>query len=204
MSKQKTANKILAENPTENAVYITQDGQAFISRNKANNHSQSRKFDKDPEVFFREGFEPQDETELEATLENAVTENESLKTVVERVVRATDLSEDVEEIDGDTPEAVVKVLQLREELATAQERAVKAESELKTRKDDNEKLVEGLEKAINEKSALDNDLKVLRTENETLGKEKIAISKELNALKEVEVKTDQATEPKKPTSKKTK
>lgn len=116
MKNQKLANHILAKNPEAEVVYITEDGQAFLTKLKAQNHSNYRKFKKEPEAFFREGFEPKDETELEQALEAAVTKTEEQATLLERISTACDLETPAEEVTDATPEPLVKVLELREVL----------------------------------------------------------------------------------------
>ena len=134
MKNQKLANKILAENPKENAVYITEDGQAFFSRIKANNHTASRKFEKDPEVFFRKGFEPTDEKELETSLADALEKLKNAEHFILDIVEASDLEKEPKAIDPETPDVVAQILQLRESLKEVQAESIKLANELEQAK----------------------------------------------------------------------
>ena len=72
---KKKAAKILAANPTQKEVFITADGQAFFEKPKAVYHCRHKGIEQEPEVFFRDGYTPEAETDVQALLE---TENESL------------------------------------------------------------------------------------------------------------------------------
>jgi len=49
---KKTANGILADNPEENVVFMTEDGQGFFDLLKATNHANKNEFS-EPEAFYR-------------------------------------------------------------------------------------------------------------------------------------------------------
>lgn len=128
MKNQKLANSILNDNPENSVVYITEDQQPFLSLDKANNHTAIRSLEKSPKAFFRQGFEPEDNSDMEAALEKAVIRNEELETVREQMLRAANLKDTPFEVDGETPNEVAAIVELRELL----ERSVKERDAFKT------------------------------------------------------------------------
>lgn len=120
---QKRADQILKDHPKENTVFITEDGQPFFLENKAKNHAKANDMD-DPEVFFREGTAPENDKELEEALLEAENHIAVQQNVIDQVKQSADLDGDPVEVDNDTDEVVVQVVQLRENYE-----AIKAELE---------------------------------------------------------------------------
>ncbi|WP_348814069.1 hypothetical protein [Flavobacterium maritimum] len=110
---KKLANKILQENPEENVVYMTEDGQAFFNPIQANNHANKNEF-AEPESFFREGFEPEDIKAIEEQLVFAMEENETLITIVGEIEQAVDFTKEAPEVTQESNPVVAAVVQLRE------------------------------------------------------------------------------------------
>ena len=52
---KKLASKIFEANPKENKLYIVEDGTPFFLIEKAVAYSDKKKFEKEPEFFFRDG-----------------------------------------------------------------------------------------------------------------------------------------------------
>jgi hypothetical protein len=119
-NSKKIADEILKDYPKCNKVIVTEDGQAFFVDLDATRHHQRNGFKKEPEVFFREGFEPEDTKELEEDLQITKEANATLGDAIKLVILATDLEADAPEVDGQTPEVVAKVVGLREKLETSQ------------------------------------------------------------------------------------
>lgn len=119
-NSKKIANEILKDYPESNKVIVTEDGQAFFVDLDATRHHQRNGFKKEPKVFFREGFEPEDTKELEEDLQITKEANATLGDAIKLVILATDLEADAPEVDGQTPEVVAKVVGLREKLETSQ------------------------------------------------------------------------------------
>ena len=120
-NSKKIADEILKNYPEQNKVIVTQDGQAFFSDLDASHHQKRNGFDSEPEVFFREGFEPEDTKELEEDLWLTKQANETLADAIKEVILATDLEAKLPyEVNGQTPEVVAKVVLLREKLESSQ------------------------------------------------------------------------------------
>ncbi|MEO2080610.1 MAG: hypothetical protein ABGW88_13700 [Leeuwenhoekiella sp.] len=146
--QQKLADEILANHPDQNVVYITEDNQPFFSPIKAKNHAAYRKHDKEPKAFFREGSEPEDETELQAKYEKVQSRNTIVEAVLEAIGNAANLEIPAEEITPETPQEVVAVLELREEFEEANLKANQLET--------------ALNKANEAKAAVEAELKKLK------------------------------------------
>lgn len=110
---KKTAENLLKENPSENAVHMTEDGQGFFSELRAKNHARNRGL-KTPETFFREGHEPEDVQELEAELQTAKERVAELETVLGQIAKTANLEEQPVKINAKTAAETVAVVQLRE------------------------------------------------------------------------------------------
>ncbi len=113
---QKTAEALLKGSPEETQVYITEDGQPFFCKAYAERHHRDKGFEKDIEVFFREGFEPEDEEDLQKALELRTAEKEELDEILASVDAVADLEQDYEPVEQDTHETVTAVIALRERL----------------------------------------------------------------------------------------
>lgn len=115
MDAQKIANQVLKEYPGQNEVHITSDGQAFFNEIDARNHS-TRNGLENTEVFFREGFEPEDTKGLEETLQAAQDEAHQYKTVVDEIEKALNATE-IPKVDQSTNTTVAAVIGVLEEKA---------------------------------------------------------------------------------------
>lgn len=116
---KKIANGILADNPEENVVFMTEDGQGFFDPIKANNHANKNEFS-EPEAFYREGYEPEDVRALEEQLGFAQEENETLTVVMAQIEQAVDFTQEAPEVTQETNSVVAAVVQLREKTISLQ------------------------------------------------------------------------------------
>ncbi|MDI5894395.1 hypothetical protein [Flavobacterium algoritolerans] len=110
---KKFANKILQDNPEENVVYMTEDGQCFFDKIKADNHADKNEFP-EPESFFREGFEPEDTKALEEELALVKEDNETITAVLAEIEQAVDFTKEAPEVTQESDPVVAAVVQLRE------------------------------------------------------------------------------------------
>lgn len=145
---QKKADNILAEHPEESKVIIVENGQCFFNEQAAQNYHDTMKFEKDLEVFFRDGIEPEDDSDLAEAYEKVQQENGDLKELIEKIREALS-SEETITVDMDTPEEVTNIVQLREALdaeieannnlqenLSALKEAVKTDQETEKKKED--------------------------------------------------------------------
>lgn len=185
---KKIANKILQENPEENVVYMTDDGQAFFNETQANNHASKNEFS-EPESFFREGFEPEDTKALEEELALVKEDNETITAVLAEIEQAVDFTQEAPEVTQDSDPVVAAVVQLREKhegsislldkviLALVEQEAVvdeKAEPVIV----EIMKLRVSLLSAQAEKETLTNSLSIVQSELDTLKATNIAVVEE--------------------------
>lgn len=127
---QEKANALFEKYPTENKVFITENGQCFFEEQAAKEYHTKKWFDKDPETFFREGFEDEDDTDLQEALHTAKLEVSELSAVIEEIVGVADLDQDYEPANFDTNETVTAVIKLREKYAAKDEQLIEANIEL--------------------------------------------------------------------------
>lgn len=113
LKMKKIANGILADNPEENAVFMTEDGQGFFDPIKANNHANKNELS-EPEAFYREGYEPEDVRALEEQLGFAQEENETLTGIIVQIEQAVDFTQEAPEVTQESNSVVAAVVQLRE------------------------------------------------------------------------------------------
>ena len=189
MKNTKLAKKILAENTDQEAVYITEDGQAFFSKNKAVNHCYNRKFEEEPEAFFREGFEPQDDKDLQEAFTELYEKTEVQDQILARVNAALDMSQEAEEITDDTPDMLAGILAMREQV--------------EKQNDDYAEAIKEKDLAVKKISELESDLKKANKDLDSSNKEAEKLSAELSKLKETPVVATEEKATKK-TTKKTK
>lgn len=114
MKNQNLATQILADNPGQNSVYITEDSQAFFNEIDAVNHSKRNDFKNKPEVFFREGFEPEDTKTLQEAHDAAVEKIATLEETLKLIVQAVNLEDAAPEVTSETEDVVAKVVGLRQ------------------------------------------------------------------------------------------
>lgn len=163
--KQK-ADKLLKDNPSEKAVFITEDGQAFFSENLAGNHARTRKL----EVFpFYQGGVPVDE-DLEALLQE-YQENERAYQENERKVSSLARMEEGVELGDEEDPVVMDVAKLR---------AIYEESETKLQDTvaENTELSKELDAAKKQADELSAKLAASEKETERLNKELAKLKKE--------------------------
>lgn len=112
---QDKANRILLNHPEEKKVIIVENGQCFFNEADAQNYHHNMKFESEPQTFFREGGDNNDDLDLEEAYEKVLQENEALKHLVEQINEALS-SEETVTVDAHTPEEVANIVQLREAL----------------------------------------------------------------------------------------
>jgi chromosome segregation ATPase len=182
---KKLANKILLDNPDENRVFITEDGQAFFDEIQANNHAVKNEFS-EPEVFFREGFEPEDTKVLEEELAQVKEDNETLTEVLDDIQKAVDFTQDAPEVTQESNIVVAAVVQLREKhqgaIALIDKVIISLEAEEAVIDEKAEpiiieimKLRVSLKTAQLEKETLTNSLSVVQSELDTLKASQITV-----------------------------
>lgn len=218
---KKIANGILADNPEENAVFMTEDGQGFFDKIKATNHANKNDFS-EPQAFYGNGFEPDDNLALDEQLGFAQEENEAFRVVLGQVTQAVDYAQEAPEVTQESNEVVAAVVQLREKhqgavnlfdqiidaLVTDEiivdEKAepvvveiMKIRSSLQTATVEKETLVESLKNATTENTDLAASLKTVSEEKEALAESLIKVQSELDTLKAaaVEVKEEKTEIP---------
>lgn len=184
MSKlKKIADEILKDHPGENKVIITQDGQGFFNELAATQHHKRNSFKNEPEVFFREGFVPEDTKELEEDLLQTKETNANLEFAIKQVIDAADLDAEDPEVNGQTLQVVAVVVELREKL----------QSSIATLKE--------VAESVNRVCDLENDVPDLKLSDEALPIVKAVIqlrtqlaeaSNELATLKESKKSANQA------------
>ncbi len=186
---KKIANGILADNPEENAVFMTEDGQGFFDLVKANNHANNNEFS-EPEAFYREGCEPEDVRALEEQLVFAQEENLTLTEVVALVAQAVDFTQDAPEVTQDSNGLVAAVVQLREKhqgaialidkvILAAVGQPVDFDESAEPLVDEIVKLKASLENALAEKETLATSLSIVQTELDTLKAAVVEVKEEI-------------------------
>lgn len=169
---QEKANALLEKYPNENKVFITENGQCFFDDKAAKDYHESKGFDKDPETFFREGFEDDDDTDVQEALHTAKLAVTELTAVIEEMVGVADLDQEYEPATFDTNDNVTAVIKLREKYAAKDELLIEANLEL-------EKLSKVEEKNTDLKAQLDAANKQIGVTNLEL--EKLSKVQEENA-----------------------
>jgi chromosome segregation ATPase len=186
---KKIALGILADNPEENAVFMTEDGQGFFDPIKANNHANKNELS-EPEAFYREGCEPEDVRALEEQLGFAQEENETLTDVLTQIEQAVDFTKEAPEVTQESDALVAAVVQLREK----HEGAIALIDKVIHALTDDEAVVDekaepviveimklrvSLLSAQAEKETLVNSLSIVQSELDTLKANPIAVVEEL-------------------------
>jgi hypothetical protein len=145
---QEKANALFEKYPNENKVIITENGQCFFDEKAAQDYHTKKWFDKDPEIFFREGHEDEDDSDLQEALHNAQLVNSDLTAVIDEVASVADLDHEYEPANFDTNETVTAVIALREKYAAKDGQLIEANAEL-------EKLSKVVEENTDLKAQLD-------------------------------------------------
>ncbi len=157
---QKKANALLEKHPEEKKVIIVENGISFFDEGAAKEYHKNMKFDSDPEVFFRDGYEDEDDSDLQESLHNATLKNQSLEAVLEEVATVADLESEYEPVTAETNETVTLVIIIREKLAETEQKLIEANTQL-----------ENLQKVSEENESL-------KTQNEALTKQLEQLSKQ--------------------------
>lgn len=140
--KQAKVNKLFKEHVNENKIIMTENGQCFFSPNDAQSYHDQMGFEQDPEVFFREGVEIKDDSDLEKALDQAEKSLSEKTSVLKQAEEA--LSADVE-VDQSTPEIVAEIIQLKEKLTLSQKDNERLQGELTNMTEAFEALKESVE-----------------------------------------------------------
>lgn len=98
MKIEKRTSEIFKKHPEVNTLYVTKDDQIFFSKSKAVRNNKNKGFTEDPQEFFREGFTPEsdeDLDEMESLLEDTLQENKSLKDTNAELLESIKILENV-------------------------------------------------------------------------------------------------------------
>lgn len=114
---QEKANALFEKYPEANKIFISENGQCFFDEKAAKDYHDLRGFENQPEVFFREGFEDEDDSDLQEALHNSELARKALEGIIEDVAAVCDLDQDYEPANADTDETVTAVISLREKYA---------------------------------------------------------------------------------------
>ncbi len=145
---QQKANALFEQYPEINKVFISENGQCFFDERAARNYHHLRGFEHDPQVFFRDGAQDEDDSDLETALHTAQLERKALAATIEEIAAVCDLDHDYEPADADTDETVTAVISLREKYAEKDRLLMEAGIELEKLskvEEDNENLRKQLE-----------------------------------------------------------
>lgn len=112
---QTKANEILKEHPQKNEVFFTQDEQAFFNKIDAENHHDKQKFKTEIKTFFREGFSPEDNDNIEEDYLEALEAKQALSEIITTVKWVANTENKYEPATKETDETVTAVIALREE-----------------------------------------------------------------------------------------
>ncbi|MDN3621343.1 hypothetical protein QWY81_17885 [Polaribacter undariae] len=139
---KKIAAELLKDNPEQNKIWMTEDGQGFFSEGHANNNAKTKGLE-NPEVFFRDGHQDEDSKELEEVLLETEETVRELETVIDRVIDVSNIeAEDSMEALEDDHQAVKNVAELRKKYEGAVEQGVIFKEEIKEELEFNAAVVE--------------------------------------------------------------
>lgn len=153
---QQKANALFEQYPEVHKIFISENGQCFFDGKSAQDYHDLRGFQKEPEVFFRDGTQDQDDQDLQDALDHAQLARKTLTAIIEEINAVCDLDKDYEPADRDTDETVTAVISLREKYAEKDHLLTEANIELEKFskiEEDNENLkkqLEALNKQIEE------------------------------------------------------
>tara|TARA_R110002051_G_scaffold297564_2_gene363977 strand:+ start:33294 stop:33824 length:531 start_codon:yes stop_codon:yes gene_type:complete len=169
---EKTAQEILAKNPEQNAVYMTEDGQAFFSKDARNNHAKERKLE--VADFFRNGVATDEETADAIKALEVKTEEVAAATAALEIIEKIFTDEEVTpEVTPDTHAVVALAVGVKEQLAEAKE-------QINLR---NERQEEALEEATIKIKTLEVDLSTALADNKKMAEDLKNAQKELAVAK---------------------
>ncbi|UCA61667.1 hypothetical protein KB553_09045 [Chryseobacterium rhizoplanae] len=114
---QEKANALFEKYPEANKIFISENGQCFFDEKAAKDYHDLRGFENQPEVFFREGTQDEDDSDLQEALHNSQLARKALEGIIEDIAAVCDLDQDYEPANADTDETVTSVISLREKYA---------------------------------------------------------------------------------------
>ncbi|WP_312296877.1 hypothetical protein [Chryseobacterium sp.] len=127
---QKKANALFEQYPEVSKVFISENGQCFFDEKAAKEYHILRGFDLDPEIFFRDGTQDEDDPDLQEALYNTQLALKTLTAAMEDIASVCDLDHDYEPADADTDETLTAVISLREKYAEKDRLLTEANIEL--------------------------------------------------------------------------
>lgn len=148
---KKKAKNLLSEHPGENKVIIVENGQCFFNEKAAQEYSDKMKFEQEPQTFFREGAEPEDDSDLQTAYESLKEEKDLQDLLIEQIRQALDPEQAIT-VGKDTPEEVSDIIKLREALETEIEDKTNLQEELTALKEAKESQGEPVNKKDNAKT----------------------------------------------------
>ena len=136
MAKKNTTAKQIAKNllkvyPNQNKVWITSDGQGFFIEGAAINNAKNKDLE-NPEVFFREGHQDEDNTAVEELLQETEEALKKSEIALNRVIDVSNTeAEDVVEVIKTDHEAVKNAIELRKKYEDAVAQGASFKQEVK-------------------------------------------------------------------------
>ena len=155
---QDKANALFEKYPQANKIFISENGQCFFDEKASKDYHGLRGFESEPEVFFREGFEDEGDSDLQEALHKSELARMALTGIVEEITIVCDLDQDYEPANAETDETVTAVIFLREKYVGTQKQLTEANAKLEELSgvaQENESLQQQLEAANTQIGALD-------------------------------------------------
>jgi hypothetical protein len=142
IDKKKIAAGLFKAYPEQNKAWITDDGQGFFKENYAKNNA-SEKGLEDPEVFFREGYQSEDNQDLEEALQETEETVKEQEIVLNTVIDVANIeAEETPEVSENAHVAVKAVAELRAKYEANIEQTNSFKEEIKEELDFNAAVVE--------------------------------------------------------------
>lgn len=163
---QEKANALFLQYPTENKVFISENGQCFFDEKAAKDYHELKGFETDPQVFFREGFEDEDDSDLQEALHKSELERLNQRSTLEEIEAVCDLDQEYTPANADTDPVLTAVIALREKLHGKDQELIQANAELEklsTVSEENASLQEQLDAALKENKALTEQINNAKT-----------------------------------------
>ena len=127
---QQKANALFQQFPEAGKIFISENGQCFFEEKAAKDYHDLKGFSHEPEVFFREGFEDPDDSDLQGALQNSELARRTLAEIIEEVTAVCDLDQDYEPANAGTDDTVTAVISLREKYTEKDRLLTEANTEL--------------------------------------------------------------------------
>lgn len=159
---QQKANALFEQYPEVSKVFISENGQCFFDEKAAKDYHHLRGFDLDPEIFFRDGIQDEDDQDIQEALHNAQLALKTLTATLEDIAAVCDLDHNYEPADTDTDETLIAVISLREKYAEKDRLLTESGTKL-----------EKLSKVEEENENLKKELEALNKQMEEAGKTNI-------------------------------